>query len=453
MASRLRRVAVPAAALVLAASGVVSSPAPVASAERAALLPAAGVSTGIDGFTPILFNETGPQAGLKAWTIAHHGQRPMTDPKIFCTDVATGVTCPDKNDAKTFPMPLNTQALPLSTDTPGDISTTEVPQFAFDPSLPRVYYPAVTNRSISGFPNGSVGVGCVDLQQQVNCAYTPLLGLTNTVDQSNVNGLTGFVQSGTRLYGTATNGQELCYDMSIQQACLGQPYATNTPPNSDKAGIGPNDYYGAKAVVNNRIFTTSNSPAGSQKTLNPQPPTLTCFDPVTNAPCLGWTPKVFTDSNNYLAISVFPQHNALGAETGVCAVISKLNTQAPTVSCYDFLLGTPTATPPGLAGLFPSGGVRSVVFPPTRVSADGNLRTFFPFYTEDDTYRGHTLCYSWTNQAPCAGFPNPAGHPDVNGGNTHDYGYTYSAATGCLFGNGHTGYLFSLDPDTGATGC
>jgi hypothetical protein len=416
-----------------------------------AAFPAAGVSTGIDGFKPILYNETGPQAGLKAWFIAHHGYVSPTAAKITCIDVATATVCPDKNGSKPFPLPLNTNAVNLDTNNPGDIATTETPQFAMDPSLPRVYYPAVTTTSKPGFTSGSVGVGCVNLQTQANCAYTPLLGLTNTVGQSNVNGLTGFTVLGTQLYGTATNGKEVCYDMSNHQACAGQPYTTNSPPSADKAGLGPTDYYGSTATVNNKIYIASNAPAGTTTTTHA--PAISCFDPGPFAPCTGWsTPKTFTDPNANWSLAVFPRYNNAVTQIGVCAVAGNKTAQAPILACYDFS-GNSVAPPAGMAGLFPTGGTGSVVFQPMFVGSNGTFRIYFPFFSMGGANRGSTLCYNWTAQAPCSSFTNPATHPTVNGGNTHDYGYAYDSTTACLYGGGDRGYMFSLNPLTGATGC
>jgi hypothetical protein len=408
-----------------------------------------GERTNIDGL-PFLYNETGAGGGLKVWVIGHHGSVPMTAPKIFCTDAATGAPCPDKNGTKTWPMPLNTQPLPLDTDTPGDIATTEVPQFVPDPSGTRIFYPAVTTTPFPGFPGGSVGAGCVDLQNQLNCAYTPLAALTNTPGQSNVNGLAGFVGVGTNLYGTTTSGQELCMSTATLTPCPGQPYASNTPPNNDKAGLGPTDFIGSKAAVGGRVYTASNGPYPSTTT-SPHAPTLTCFDPVTNAPCAGWGVKVLsTAPDTYVATAVFPDYNTGGTAVGVCAVTGKFSTQKPTVNCYDFS-GNAATPPPGLANVFLAGGTGSVIFPPMNLTVGGDLRSYLPFYTQDNVYPGNTLCYDWTAQAACPGFPPATGHPSVNGGDTHDYGYV--GTTTCIYGTGDRRYLFTVDPVTGAAEC
>jgi hypothetical protein len=410
---------------------------------------AAGLNTNVDGF-PFVFNETGVGGGPKVWVIGHHGYTPMTAPKIYCVDAASGTPCPDKNGTSAWPMPLNTQPLPLDTEIPGDISTTEVPQFVTNASVTRVFYPAVTTTPFPGFPNGSVGAGCLDLQNQLNCAYTPLAALTSTPAQSNVNGLSGFVLGGTNAYGTTTSGQEVCMSTATQTACPGQPYAGNTPPSNDVAGLGPTDFTGSMAAVNGRIYTASNG-LDPTRTTTAHAPTLACFDPGTNAPCAGFGTQVVDGTSDvYISTAVFPDYNAAGTQVGVCAVATKQSTQKPTVACYDFA-GATVAPPPGLANVFPAGGTGSVIFPPTNLTVSGNQRSYLPFYTQDGVYPGNTICYDWTAQSACSAFPSLNGHPSVNGGDTHDYGYAGTAS--CLYGIGDRRYLFSMNPATGAAEC
>lgn len=409
---------------------------------------AAGTFTNVDGL-PFLFNETGAGGGPKVWVIGHHGYAPLTAPKIYCADAATGTPCPDKNGTTAWPMPLNTQPLPLDTETPGDISTTEVPQFVTDAALAKVFYPAVTTTPFPGFPNGSVGAGCLDLQNQLNCAYTPLAALTNTAGESNVNGLAGFVGVDTNLYGTTTSGQELCMSTATQTACPGQPYAGGTPPSNDAAGTGPTDFTGSMAAVGGRVYTASNG--NDAHTTSPHAPALACFDPDTNAACSGWGVKILSSAPDaYVATAVFPDYNAAGTAVGVCAVVGRRTTQPPIVACYDFT-GATVASPPGLADLFSSGGTGSVTFPPLNLTVGGSLRSYLPFYHQDGFYPGNAICYDWTAQAACPVFPNLTGHPSVNDGDTRDYGYVGTAA--CLYGTGDRRYLFSMDPVTGADGC
>ncbi|MCW2901287.1 MAG: hypothetical protein JWO67_3552 [Streptosporangiaceae bacterium] len=422
-------------------------------------VPPEGVAIGLDGFTPVLYEpEPGGGGGPEAWMIAHNGYTSMQAPRVSCVNLNIGQLCGDPKGAPTtWPKPLNTQAGPLGSGNTGDLATTQVPQFIAPSGFWQpLFYPAVTRRGLPGFPNGSVGVGCLNMDEHRNCSYTPLAALTDAPGRSNVNGLTGFVQAGNRIYGTATNGRELCAEVSedgmTTSACPGQPYSTDTPPNNDVAGLGPSDFHGTKAVVDGRIYTTSNSGAASARTTSPHLPTLTCFDPTTNTTCRLWTPKKITEPGAYEALAITGRYDTAATATGVCAIAGNTTIAAPIVTCYD-RDGKTAPPPPGLRDLFPTGGARSVVFQPLTTTVNGDLRTYLPFYTEDRTHLGSALCYSWNEQAPCQGFPGPLAHPDVNGGGSHDRGYSYTPVNGCMYGNGGRGLLFSFDPTSGTPGC
>ncbi|MFJ2032936.1 hypothetical protein [Streptosporangium sp. NPDC087985] len=417
-----------------------------------AAVPAAGVATGMDGFVPFLHTTTGQGAYTQAWVIAHHGYSSMTAPRVSCVNVNTGGFCADASgNPTTWPKPLNINSGSLGSGNTGDLATTQIPQMVQASGSDVVYYPAVTTQPVTGFPNGSVGAGCLDMKKQTNCGYTPLAALTNVVGQSNVNGLTGFVVQGSRAYGTTTNGLEVCFALSNGKACPGQPFATNTPPSNDAAGLGPTDFTGTTTVVNGRIYIASNgSRVGNGRT---HPPTLTCFDPNTNASCAGWTPKVITDPNASLALAIFPDLNIPGVPIGVCTVVGNKTPAAPIVACFDFT-GTSIGAPAGMTALLaqlPATG-RNVVFQPLTTTVGTGQRTYLPFYVQK-TGIGHTVCYSWTSQSACPGFPAPLAHPGVNGGRTQDYGYTYNSTLGCIYGDGDKGYLFSFNAITGASGC
>ena len=83
----------------------------------------------------------------------------------------------------------------------------------------------------------------------------------------------------------------------------------------------------------------------------------------------------------------------------------------------------------------------------------GELRSYFPSYTEDRVHLGFTACYSWTTQSACHQFPGPLASQNTLGGDTHPYGYGYNPENNCLYGIGHTGYMFSLNATTGSFGC
>ena len=89
--------------------------------------------------------------------------------------------------------------------------------------------------------------------------------------------------------------------------------------------------------------------------------------------------------------------------------------------------------------------------------------SYFAFFdvTPGDP-NGYAFCWNWSSpQGPCPGF-NPARHWDtnsppehnpVNGGHTSDYAYTYDQATGCMWGLGDAGFLWSFDARTGNNPC
>ncbi|MEV1174809.1 hypothetical protein [Nonomuraea sp. NPDC049784] len=97
------------------------------------------------------------------------------------------------------------------------------------------------------------------------------------------------------------------------------------------------------------------------------------------------TPRYFADGTN---------------DSGVCTIVGNKTPDPPIVACGDGT-GTYVDPQPGLVDLFPAGGARSVVFQPLTIKLSDDVRTYFPFYSEDRTYLGQTLCYSWAYHVPC----------------------------------------------------
>ncbi|WP_141964068.1 hypothetical protein [Actinoallomurus bryophytorum] len=413
-------------------------------------LPAAGVNTGVDGFAPNLYTTVNGQI-RQAWVLAHHGYAPEDTPKVSCIDVDTGDFCTDATgNPTTWPKPLNTTPKPLGSGNTGDLSTTQAPNGVIQTDAARVLrFPVITQSPNSTFSGGSVGIGCLNMQLQANCQYAPLAPLTTQVG-SNINGISGLVAISNRIYAQLTNGRMACYDVASALPCPGQPFTTNSPPSNDLAGLGPSNYSGSVVGIRNRIYTMSNGLLADTNT-SPHMPTLTCFDPATNAPCANWTTRVISNPAVYQALAVFPSFNPQGAETGLCAVTTK-RTPGVLLNCFDFN-GNDALVPAGLLSIFPSTGTSAVVFPPTVTQVNGTQRSYFPFYTQDNVHKGGTACYNWNAQAPCTGFANPRSHPLVNGGLTHDYGYAYNPQNNCMYGMGHYAYMFSFQPDGGAAPC
>lgn len=397
---------------------------------RGDLLPpvqATSRSTGGDGFTPILHRT--PAGDVEAWNIYHHTG--PAAPLVVCNDLSTGQACP----GGPWPRPLNTTPGPLGSGSTGDIFTTLTPQYALDPANPGiVYYPAVTSTA--------VGVGCLDMAARANCGFVPLA--TSGGSPSSANGLAGLVANGGNLYGVASTGQVLCLTIATRTPCAGQPFAAIVPPNHDLPGATFSLYLGSTVSVDGRIYASSSPQTGGSTVTGP--PSLGCFDPATQATCAGWTtPHPAGASAAFYTYNVFTSYDTAGDPNGVC--LAATSGGAPATTCYALDGGPLTAAATGLGNL--PGGV--LVFNPEVVTAGGDTRSYFPVW--GGPLPGDTVCYSWTHAAPCAGFPAVAGHPDVNGGATRDYGYAYDATTRCLIGLGDAGILFSMDPASGVSPC
>lgn len=414
-----------------------------------------GFSMGVDGFAPTLYRTSDGNI-QQAWVIAHHGYASETEDKVTCVNIDTGAFCngPDGKPT-TWPKPLNTQASPLGAhgSNTGNLSTTQAPNGVIQTDASRVLrYPAITQSPVGPYSNGSVGVGCLNMQLQQNCGYIPLAPLTSRVG-SNINGLSGLVDVGTKIYARLTTGQMACLDTATETPCPGQPFAGISPPSNDVAGLGPQNYEGDMIAIKGRIYTESNG-LSATTTTSPHLPTLTCWDPVNNVPCPNWGARVVNSPDLYTALAIFPSFDAQGNETGVCTITGKTSTAGVVPACYDFF-GNDAVVPTAFTTLFPTTGTKTIVFPPLAAAINGDARLYFPLFTQDNpqTHKGETLCFDWTTLSACAGFPHPLMHPMVNGGMTRDYGYAYNPQVNCIYGTGHWGFMFAFRPDTGAAGC
>ncbi|MFD5829785.1 hypothetical protein [Lentzea sp. NPDC060358] len=365
-------------------------------------------STGGDGFTPILHRT--PDGRLQAWNVYHHAA-PAT-PKLVCTDIATNTLCAGG------PWPKTLSTTPGPFGGAGDVQSPLEPQYVRDPENPaRVYYSATTATSI--------GVGCLDLAAPGNCGYWPLMNRSGQTFE-----MAGLVQIGGNAYGVATSGHVLCWTISSQSACAGQPYAPIVPL-SNNGGY----YLGALTVAAGKLFASSSTPSGTT-------PTLGCFDPATATACAGWaTAKPAGPFGNY-TYNAYTAYGTTGAEAGVCVSSTGVNG----TTCYA-VDGSPLPAPVSPAGL--ENGV--LVFNPEVVRTGDRVRSYFAIW--GGPYQGAAVCHDWSTGASCAGVPARITHPSANNGVTRDYGYAYDAPTGCLIGLGDAGVLFSMDPDTGASPC
>jgi hypothetical protein len=376
--------------------------------------------TGGDGYTPIVRKMT--DGTQRVFTIFHHvapsgTATPNTD--INCVVVSSSQICPGY--PKYFSSTVGT-----SNTGPADIATTYHSHYAQEGS--KVYYAAQrTNDN---------GIGCFDLEAGTNCAYTVLGSLPMTARATRPAAIEGVERVGNKLYSVGIDVQAYCYDLDTAAACVGQPYDVGagdaTMPNFDGddfrapvQAIGTNFYF----VVN---YWGQSTPANAR---------LACFDTLTNARCAGWATGVAltgtsTASESVSVAGLFASYTTSGVANAVCTIGS--GPVGP--SCWSLASGASASVPTGLLSGLPASSAREE----TRL---GN-KTYFAFYQNPG---GFAECYDFTTQARCTGFGSPHTWPTVNGGDTRDYGYTYSDA-GCFYGTGDTGELWSFDPVTGSAG-
>ncbi|MFF0393315.1 LPXTG cell wall anchor domain-containing protein [Kitasatospora sp. NPDC004615] len=398
-------------------------------------------ATGGDGFTPILYTATiNGVSTPEVWNIYHHG---FSSPEsVVCTDLLTNGPCPAPDGSPaSWPQALNSSVPGTTT---GDLGSTRTPTYVQIGS--KLYYAAISRDT-----SALIGVGCIDLQAQASCGFTPLQTGEGLV-------VGGVVQAPNQhLYAVSGTGEILCYDAAANVPC--GTFDIGLPPNEGQVSFS-GDYAGIMRTIEGKIYVTDNQ-------LAPLPTVMSCFDPSTNAACAGWpTPKIVatpTTDEPARADNVFEMYDAAGTVTGVCTIVGgfyqAVNPAVGTVECFD-LTGNPIAAPPGLSALVSTNlalGEANFQVPLTITAPNGHLETEFPFWI----YRGITptlnstsYCYDWNIQGPCAQYGADGvldGPPNVNGGNTSPYGYAYDGQ--CKYGLGDTGYLFSIDPVTGASPC
>ncbi|MFF2073206.1 hypothetical protein ACFVXG_00435, partial [Kitasatospora sp. NPDC058162] len=398
-------------------------------------------ATGGDGFTPIQYTATiNGVATPEIWNIYHHGF--SNTASVVCTDLLTNGPCPTPSGAPaTWPQALNSSAADTTT---GDVGSTRTPTYVQSGS--RLYYAA-----ISRVTQALIGVGCIDLQNQSSCGVTPLQSGSGLV-------IGGLVEAPNHLvYAVSGTGEILCYDPSNNSSC--GTFTIGLPANEGQIAFS-GDYAGIMRVINGKIYVTDNQ-------LTPNPTVMSCFDPSTNAACTGWTtPKTLVTPVGSAAArgdNVFEMYDSAGTVTGVCTVVGgddqSVNPPVGTVVCFS-LAGSPIAAPPGLQTLVSTNvapGEANYQVPLTITAPNGHLETEFPFWiyrSNSPTSNSSEFCYDWTTQGACSQYGTNGvvnGPSNVNNGDTRPYGFAYDGQ--CKYSLGDTGYLFSIDPITGASPC
>jgi hypothetical protein len=379
-------------------------------------------ATGGDGYTPIIHKMVGGETRI--FTIYHHLKPSGTatpNYNINCVVQTTSSICAG------YPKYFSSVAGTSNTGI-DDISTSFYPHYATEGS--KVYYDAQRT--------SDNGIGCFDLESGTNCGYTALGSLSISATATRPAMSDGVERVANRLYTFGKDVKAYCYDLTTGLACVGQPYNVGLGDATLPAFDGT-DLRVATQTIGTNIYFAMNY--WSQST--PADARLTCFDTLTNARCSTWSTAIDMVGTNTTSggikqgiSSIFADYDAAGTATAVCTA----GYGPDGATCWNLITQVSVATPPGLMIGLPASLAREE----TRL---GN-KSFFAFYQNPG---GFAQCYDFTTQALCAGFVSPHTWASVNGGDTRDYGYTYSDA-GCFFATGDMGVLWSFDPITGATG-
>jgi hypothetical protein len=269
------------------------------------------------------------------------------------------------------------------TDADGNaFATSGHPGMWIDPGTEKLYVFATRVSSRSG------GVVCVDTKQAATvadpfCGFTELSGPGDSPADF-YGALSAPALVGSKWYavnyssdGTANSGTKntmLCFDTSSLSACGSQPYAIDVGSGIPNSPTWPSP---VTAAIGTRVLVPMRLDSADK---------LGCFDTTTHASCAGSWPMSLGVS--YIAANgaAFPMTDSAGTITGFC-----LPTGVD--PCFG-LDGSPTATPPGMAGVLTYTDVwngPAFTLGPRVYVANGNV--------------DRVQCYDYSTHASCANFP------------------------------------------------
>jgi hypothetical protein len=241
--------------------------------------------------------------------------------------------------------------------------------------------------------DGTAGVVCIDTTLAPTnpdpfCGFTALTPVGHAPLVSGISGASAPMLIGTHLYSFSfANGvnqgsgenELLCFDVSTDAACSGQPYAVSIGTGTVSDGGFPSP---ATAAIGSKVIIPLNI-GGENR--------LACFDDSTQNSCTGsWPVKLGGVSYASENGAPFPLLDATGKLGGLCLPTG-------TDQCFN-LEGESTTTPAGMTSVIeastPWNGPALVLGPRVYVP-DGN-------YGGDV---GQVECFDYSTGASCANFP------------------------------------------------
>jgi hypothetical protein len=322
----------------------------------------------------------GSSGGGDGWSVALSNTQVFN---VFHHQSYLGVECHNQSDGSTC-WPNDPTYI---TDGSGNnFATSGQPGIYLDQAEGKLYVYATRSN------DDTAGVVCVDVSNPTaNPTFCGFTALSSTGDGyvSGNGGLSDPMVVGTRLYSfnyypgdvTGTRDELLCFDLTTDAACAGQPFAVNLGLASGATMAVGNFPSPATAAVNNKLFIPVADSDGNQL--------LACWDPSTGTDCAGSWPLSLKSTDYYASGygPAFAMLDTTGNEIGLCL-------PSPSAPCFDYSgasVATPTNLASALAGNDPVGwnGPGVVVGP----------RVYLPQWYSD------VACFDYSTDAACSGFP------------------------------------------------
>jgi hypothetical protein len=236
----------------------------------------------------------------------------------------------------------------------------------------------------------TAGVVCADTASESFCGFTPLSGIGEADSSVGIGETSVPMLVGQRWYafnyvtstgaggphGTGTQNRLLCFDVSTDAACSGQPYAVDVGAGTFGAHVFPAP---ATAAIGNDLIVPVGFNDGREE--------LACYDTTSGANCAGAWP-VSLGSIPYIGNygAPIPLLNSTGVVLGLCLPDG-------TDECYT-LAGAPTTTPAGLPSVVTGSD-----------QWNGPAVTIGPRLYVPDANRNAVECFDYSTGAGCPNFP------------------------------------------------
>ena len=423
-------------------------------------------NSGGDGYRPILWTNPDDPTDRRIYTIFHHtgttisptSGRPNGN-ELWCAGLETGALCPG------FPREFTTGD-PIF-DAGFRQGTSGRPLEIFDGT--RMYFPYGDR--------DTYGAACFDVATAATCGYTPLSNsqtpeLGYVVAAAYPDGTTaavalqphllGWAKAGERTFGLALDttrptgglvdlGSGVTaaeYEHSVRLMCFttgvisgvqpcpgihGQVLSNGFLPPPPNGNWG--EFIGGQSlVVEGRVYFTVRYPTESF---------LICVDGITGLPCAGGFESPVPLDGSPTALLPLPSSD------GVC-IAMRVSNFNDSIQCFH---PDASANTPPIVGVVDSDAFAGLIIAGTATFVPTLNRLYVPEKPGDPDIwnEGATLCWDFSTESVCEGFSSP--WDEATTGDRRDYAYTYDEATGCLWGGGDAGLVWSFDPFSGASPC